>query len=381
MDVTEALRYGATTLLSAAAGIVAERTLQVSSRFFAPLWYHSGGRVLRKRRRNVESRLRVGVGSAFTLGRGGHELYVLEFAPQGFDPRDITVGPVDGRELKTLWEQTPPQLRPAPWDALEARLAAERDDLDRDPSSWNANRYVLRRAVVGRTGDEERPTLDLAFGVSDYATKRVVTSAWEQMRATDEQARHLEESRLRTVLPGLSHSFGINLTIVTADNSVILTRRSAATSTARGLRHISVNEGMSIEDRVGGYPDPYATAIRGTQEELGVDLSDHRDRIVLHALILDVTRYEWAFVGHVDLRDTDLTDAVFRMHRGVGISTDAWESDHLELEPWTAASARRLLESDRDWVGHGYLNLLLSAVHSFPRARGDLLEQARRALA
>jgi hypothetical protein len=180
---------------------------------------------------------------------------------------------------------------------------------------------------------------------------------------------------------GLSHSFGVNLTIETADDSLILTKRSGLTSRAHGLRHISVNEGMSLDDKdLNGYPDPYATALRGIREELGVDLAPHRDKVVFHALILDVTRYEWALLGHVDLRGTEFTDGAFRMQRGMGLSSDDWESDELSLGPWNAASALDLLESDDEWVGHGYLNLLLSAVHRFPRSRDQLIAQARRAL-
>lgn len=381
MDIAEAIRYGLTTFASAGAGVLAERTLNVSGRVFAPAWYHTFGRLQRRRRRTVESRMRLGMGSVFSLGRGEHELFVLEFAPQGFDPANIVVGPLDTRDLPTAWAQLPPELRPLDIDTLEKSIVHERDELERDPRAWNARRFVLRRAIVTRVGDDERPALELGFGVSDYATKLVVSREWEAMRSGAEGRRPLVEKELRHVQAGLSHTFAVNLTIETADHSIILTRRSALANQAHGLQHISMNEGMAVEDSDDhGFPDPYATAIRGVREELGVDLAAFRDRIVLHALILDVTRYEWAFVGHVDLRDTALTDAVFRMHRGVGISSDSWETDELRFLPWNAGSAAELLTSDEDWVGHGYLNLALSAIHRFPRSRAHLLAQIQRAL-
>lgn len=316
----------------------------------------------------------------FTLGPGRHDLFVLEFAQHGFHPDHLIVEPTDTSDLSTVWSRLPPTVRPMSLENLLLGVEEERRAIETRPGTWNARRYALRRATVTRVGDEERPAVHLTFGESDYATHRVVSQAWAA-RYRSGTKPELDEQALRSVMAGLSHSFGVNLTIETADDSLILTRRSGLTSRAHGLRHISVNEGMSLEDQdPNGYPDPYATAMRGIREELGVDLAAHRDKVVFHALILDVTRYEWGLLGHVDLRGTDFTDGVFRMQRGVGMSSDNWESDELTLRPWNIESALDLLESDNDWVGHGYLNLLLSAIHRFPRCREQLIAKAQRAL-
>jgi hypothetical protein len=376
----EVLSYGLTTFASAAAGVAAERTLNLSGRLFEPAWYYTGGRLLRRRRREIESQLRLSVSSVFTVGPGSHDLFVLEFAQQGLHPDHLVIEPTDTSDLSTVWSRLPPTLRPTSLEDLLLGIEEERRVIETRPGTWNARRYALRRATVTRVGDEEKPAVHLTFGESDYATHRVVSQAWAGLYRSG-IASELDEPALRSVVAGLSHSFGVNLTIETADDSLILTRRSDLTSQAHGLRHISVNEGMSLEDQdLNGYPDPYATAIRGVREELGVDLTAHRDKVVFHALILDVTRYEWALLGHVDLRGTDFTDGVFRMQRGIGMSSDDWESDELTLRPWNIESALDLLVSDDDWVGHGYLNLLLSAIHRFPRRREKLIAQAQRAL-
>jgi hypothetical protein len=368
------------TFASAAAGVVAERTLNLSGRLFEPAWYNTGGRLLRRRRREIESQLRLSVSSVFTIGPGRHDLLVREFAQHGFHPAHLVVEPNDTSDLGTGWSRLPSALQPVGLTEVLMDIAHERRAIEARPGSWNARRYALRGATVTRVGDVEEPSIHLTFGESDYATHQVVSQAWAALYRSGAR-QDLDAPALRSVMTGLSHSFGINLTIETADESLILTRRSNLTSNAHGLRHISMNEGMSLEDKdFNGYPDPYATALRGVKEELGVDLSAHRDKVVFHALILDVTRYEWALLGHVDLRGTDLTDAVFRMQRGVGMSSDGWESDELALHPWSPASLLRLLRSDEDWVGHGYLNLLLSAIHRFPRQRERLLAQAQCAL-
>jgi len=317
--------------------------------------------------------------SILSVGRGHHQLFVLEFAPHGFAPDHLVVDPPDNQSLASTWARLPASLQPIPFDALSARIAEERSAIDRQTGAWNARRFALRRATVGREGDDEKPTLHLAFGETDFATHRVVSQEWSA--SLRDRTDRLEERAIRQVLPGLSHSFGINLTIETADGSLVLTQRSSLTSQATGLRHISVNEGTALEDRdASGLPDPYATALRGTREQLGIDLTPHRDLVVFHSLILDVTRYEWALLGHVDLRGTDVTDATLPAQRALGLSSDDWESDRLSLVRWDAASSMELLQSDDHWVGHGYLNLLLSAVHRFPRQGEDILEQARRSL-
>ena len=380
MAVEEVLSYGLATFASAVAGAVAERTLNLSGRLFEPAWYHTGGLLLRRRRREIASQLRLNVASVFTVGPGHHDLFVLAFAQHGFDPDHLVVEPTDTSDLSTVWSRLPPALRSTSAQDLLLKVDEERRAVETRPGAWNARRYALRRATITRVGDEEKPAVHLTFGESDYATHGVVSREWAGLYRS-ETGPELNEQALRTVMAGLSHSFGVNLTIETADDSLILTRRSGLTSRAHGLRHISVNEGMSLEDQdTSGYPDPYATAIRGVMEELGVDLVAHRDKVVFHALILDVTRYEWALLGHVDLRGTDFSDGVFRMRRGVGMSSDDWESDELMLGPWNIESAMGLLESDEDWVGHGYLNLLLSAIHRFPRRREQLMAQAQRAL-
>ncbi|PNH83977.1 hypothetical protein CXZ05_10255 [Arthrobacter sp. AFG20] len=118
-------------------------------------------------------------------------------------------------------------------------------------------------------------------------------------------------------------------------------------------------------------PDPYLTALRGIEEELGMDLSeepDMRSRITFHSLICDVTRYEWALLGHVNLTQTKWTNAVIQGARKLGVAPDDWETNKLTFVPLDRKSIEKVLEDDSDWVGHGYINLLLSAVF---RLRGD----------
>lgn len=224
---------------------------------------------------------------------------------------------------------------------------------------------------MSREGSDELPVLTLRFAETDHASFLAIAAEWESLMAAGLEGGPLRGEELLDILPGLSNSFGINLTVETADGQLLLTRRSAKTASGQNLRHISVNEGMALVDvdPLTGRPDPYRTALRGIAEELGVDLEaqpEMRDRITFHSLVCDVTRNEWALLGHVDLRETVWTSASFLHARQLGMAPDAWESNAIEFIPMTKTAIETALEDDKEWVGHGYINLALSSVHRFP---------------
>lgn len=139
---------------------------------------------------------------------------------------------------------------------------------------------------------------------------------------------------------------------------------------------------MSVEDvnPATRLPDPYMTAMRGMEEELGIHFGDEREirsRITFHSLICDVTRYEWALLGHVNLTRTKWTDGAFLNARKFGMGADDWESSELSFVPLTRSGVIEALKDDSEWVGHGYVNLLLSAMHRLRLDRAALLDAAR----
>ncbi|WP_104166079.1 hypothetical protein [Arthrobacter sp. SX1312] len=377
--------YTFALMLSASAGVLAEKFLNISGRFVQPLWYRTFGRIHRRRRRREESRF-IGASETFTVGAAKHEIYVRQFAVEGFRPEHLETGTVPSESSATLVARLPPRMRPALAPQLAEDIEEKRKSLERDPGAWNAEKLALRRIEVSREPSRELPMLKLHFARTDYASFQVVASAWEKRFTTGLEGGELRGEELLDVLPGLSNSFGINLTVETADDQLLLTRRSGKTSGGRNLRHISVNEGMALvdQDLKNGLPDPYRTALRGIAEELGVDLEgepDIRERITFHSLVCDVTRYEWALLGHVNLTQTQWTNASFIHARKFGMGPDDWESSSLEFIPMEKAAVEEALRDDSDWVGHGYVNLLLSSMHRLRGERRAILAVARAALA
>lgn len=383
--ISEAWSYAFTTLVSAAAGICAEKFLNITGRIIQPLWHNTFGRMYRRRRSLREAQL-IGGSETFAVGAAKHEIYIRQFAPRGFTPNHLTASRVPDLPTSSLVGQLQQPLQPVPPTRIEAAIEGKRIELESTPETWNAEKIALRRIQVSRTGNVEEPTIDLGFAVTDYASFQVVAALWEKhFKGNVEKNQLIHAEHLWDVLPGLSNSFGVNLTVETADDHLLLTQRSAKATSAKNLRHISVNEGMALADidPKTGLPDPYLTALRGMDEELGINLSeepDIRNRITFHSLVCDVTRYEWALLGHVNLSQTKWTNAKIRGFRKLGAASDDWETNELSFISLDRKSIEEVLKDDSDWVGHGYINLLLSAMFRLPRDRSTFLDTARTAL-
>lgn len=139
------------------------------------------------------------------------------------------------------------------------------------------------------------------------------------------------------------------------------------------MRHVAVNEGLDERDLDDhGRPDLTGALVRGAWEELGCRVSP--GQIVLHSIVLDVTRYQWGALGHIDLRDTATDLETLRRIRAVGEGTDGWENDALTAIDCTPDAVLQSLGTGHaTWVAHGWLNLALTGIALWPRRRQDFL--------
>lgn len=362
MDVSPEFWWG--LLSGGVAGVVIERAL---GRPIDAAISRSG----RFARRHATVRLQKKADADTSLLRIGSDLiFVHAYSPAGLSlrSRSTTTPPLDDQ-----WSDLPEDLRPADPHLLLHQLDAMRADIAADPSRWNEKRFGLARIHHGRQADTDRPVYDLVFHSTDFAASRFTEQYWAERRDRDDLLKLPHES-FAQVLPGMSHSFGLNATVVTADDHLILVQRSSRTSSDRGARHISVNEGMNAAD-VDAYrqPDPVRALLRGLEEELGIHEVDAR-QVTLHSLVLDATRYQWALLGHVDLSQTGLRAADVLARRATGLSPDAWENSRIFAIPFTPTDVLEALREADQWIAHGWLNLLLSALSAFPERQSDLLD-------
>jgi hypothetical protein len=89
--------------------------------------------------------------------------------------------------------------------------------------------------------------------------------------------------------------------------------------------------------------------------------------------MLDVRRYQFGLLGHIDLRGTKTTAADLRVVRQLGVSQDKFENSELVFVPWNFPAVAKVL-AEPDWLAHGWLNLVHSAIAAFGSGREQLYE-------
>jgi hypothetical protein len=328
------------------------------------------------------SKFAAAIDSRGDLYVNGEVIHILLAPLNGFAEKNIRCS-LNSQDyettLTTQLDQIPDRLRPASTSAILNQISK----FTPGPGEWDGEKVALKFAQQSRTTDgRETPIVDLEFGTSKYSAFSSVSSLWKTYFESVVSESH-ESIDWDQVIPGLSHSFGVNLTLRTADNKLLLTTRSAKTNSGRQLRHIAVNEGLSIEDRNSSkHPDLFACARRGVKEELGIDLaiegSNRGAKLSIHTFALDVNRYQWAALGHVDLSNTDVTEAVIRQARAIGTAQDKFETTEFIFIPCTLDAVLEELTGNTDWIAHGWANLLHSAILIWPQEAERILKSTQK---
>ena len=323
--------------------------------------------LVRARRR----RLRIGR-SGELLERGDEVLYIAQFVPGGWRAQDVSFQVLEHQPLDEALAQADARLLPAGAAELVDQVTAECRRLERFPDGeWNGPSLAVERVVVsGRTQEHEHPTLRVAVYPSEWAAVQVCTGVWQERFDQSESFRRRIKAAPQ-IIPGLVHAVGINATLVTDDEQLVIVRRSAAISSGRSGLHISVNEGMQPTDTdLEGRLDARHGLVRGVEEELGLTITARQ--VVLHSAIMDLRRYHCGLLGHIDLRDSGITAADLLAARQLALAKDRFENTELRLVPWRYPDVLALLH-EPGWIAHGWLNLLLSAISTWGRRSPDLL--------
>lgn len=360
-----------TVLISAATFIAGVMATLILEDLFSPTWRKIRMRIARRR---IEQRFRGldDVGDVFWVG--GEGIYLHQFVPGGWQPGNIQFVQRDAESFEESIARADPELLPETPEELARRVSEERDRLE-DPSfdEWDGDHIAVERIITrGRTSASEKPVIRIEARSTKFSVTNVCTHAWEDFYRDRSRLFPMDHPQFREGVPGMLNAVGLNATVVTSDGFLVLTRRNARMSSGRGGRHISVNEGMQPSDVLGGSLDPAVGLVRGIDEELGI--SDVESSLVrFHSAIFDLDRYQFGLLGHVDLSGTDTSWQRVTERRLTGIAKDKVEARRLERIPWNPDAVIGAL-MDPDWVAHGWVNLLLSAISSFPTRADDLLK-------
>lgn len=233
------------------------------------------------------------------------------------------------------------------------------------PYLWNGERYALERFHRSRTADEERLVLELWFRPSDYFTFQAA-----QMGLSDGEAQQVYQryGDWLTPISYLSNSFGINITLITADHYVVIAQRGKDVGSRPGQFGASANEALSrlLDRGTASYaPDIYRCALRGLTEELGLELSIND--IALLSFGVDTRYSQWGILGKAE---TTLTSAEIKSLRSHGVQ-DKWEHGSLYLVPFTPQDVVRFVFSHDPWGPAGLACLYHSLISEFGRTSVD----------
>ncbi|REH48550.1 hypothetical protein BCF44_105409 [Kutzneria buriramensis] len=226
--------------------------------------------------------------------------------------------------------------------AVRERVLREMD-VDRGNSvgvvpTWNSKRLVaLRGYRISRTSRHEKSRMQLETAPVDYATFcATVLRLDEEFERVDGSGATVRTTLRRDYLtsddavvrpvPFLANGLGIALLAFTDDDKVLLGRRRPTARARGGERDVSVVEGMhsKMDRNPDGSLSAYRTAVRGCEEELGVQVEPADVRLLGFAV--DMKYYQWNFYGRVNVRlsAAEVIEAQ-RLH-----AKDRWEA---KLEP------------------------------------------------
>ncbi|OEJ26071.1 hypothetical protein BGM19_19225 [Streptomyces agglomeratus] len=211
---------------------------------------------------------------------------------------------------------------------------------------WNGPRYAVEAFDISRTALDERPEVHLRLRPTDYYTFLAAQQLDRRLPGGGTpRSRYLDPDHPLRAPAFLQCSFAANVAVVTADDMLVVSRRSDRVRMAPGVWNSSVNEGLSrhIDSAGRNAPDLYAVARRGMREELSLEPNEYS--LVLLAFVLDVDKRHWSAHFYARLRTLTREGVQARMSRGVA---DRWEHQATEFVPFRPADVTRyVLSADR----------------------------------
>jgi serine/threonine protein kinase len=204
-------------------------------------------------------------------------------------------------------------------DDLDSIRETERKELEQKAQEgranvWNGERFALTDFYPTRYGRNEEIGITCEFKLTDYAAFRSITHRADQtglVRDSDGNFTTIRQKYfpvfdIERPNPWLTHSFGINLAVITRDRKLVLTQRNAFVATGKKLFNIPANEGMQYPQDMDEYGKPsfVKAAVRALWEELGVNiktLGEHRVNIEFLNFGALVQENQYALLGRAKL--------------------------------------------------------------------------------
>jgi hypothetical protein len=195
---------------------------------------------------------------------------------------------------------------------------------------------LLRFHVSSRTRRYEEPKLILHFGRTTYfrmlaTDQRVDVPLTAGGRTFTLREKYAADVDLRVApVPELATHWGVGLGVVTSDRRLLVSERGNTAVDPRVL-FPSVAEGATraFDSSENGAPDHFHAAVRGMEEELGVDLLP--EELIWLSFGANSYLCEYALIGRVDTR---YSVAEIEARRALGAAKDSWETRVVHAIPF-----------------------------------------------
>ncbi|MFE1308167.1 hypothetical protein [Streptomyces sp. NPDC058755] len=240
---------------------------------------------------------------------------------------------------------------------------------------WNGPRYAVESFDISRTSLDETPEVHLRLRPTDYYTFLAAQQLDRRLPdGATPRSRYLDPEQPLAAPAFLQCSFAVNVAVVTADDMLVVSRRSERVRMAPGVWNSSVNEGLSrhIDSSGRSAPDLHAVCRRGMREELALEA--HEYTLDLLAFVLDVDKRHWSGHYFARLKELRSSDLQARMSRGVA---DRWEHQTIDYVPFRPAPViKYLLREDRihRWAPLAPALFHLALVHAYSRTSVERVE-------
>lgn len=314
----------------------------------------------------------------------GWPQYIYEFVPNGFELGNLT-GRMKEAEYKLCDAyRNSEALKYLPGfpeiQQLDSNYEERRTALNsKSTQYWNGSQLAPCQVTRNRTSAFEYPVIHIEFINKDYAS-HIIGETLERLQLTGKHreflARPIEQPDSL-----LATDFGLIINVVTADNQVIVARRSSEAYGWNGFWHVAVAESVTLTDADNKGGISFSSVVRrALEEELGLKLDDHviRKAVKIHTLNVHVKRHSWMLFVNVNLGETEYSFEKINAFRTVG-GRDRWESSNLRLIKYEGKSIFDELKNEKEWIPFGLLCLMLSAiadnilsVDDFVRELGEL---------
>lgn len=275
----------------------------------------------------------------FSIGNMQTSFFVVdgdgrfEFKPEDIETRLETNPPILPDELQELKKEIELQEKAKKEQGLNYR--------------WNGPLYGLKNYRNNRFGDMEEMEALFHFYKTDYFTFLATNMQLDRQLDSGESIREKYiPDELEKIQPLLANGFGVVLVVITDDEDVILTKRTQVSGARGNELDVSVVEGVHPTldlDHASDGPNLFNVAVRGANEELGINIDENLVRFLGYGIDLDY--YQWNMIGFAHLPQSSKEIKSIRS-RG---TSGKWENTLLIYEKFTPKNIARLIIEKDMW--------------------------------